>query len=117
MVVHLKKDDTGSYKLASKQENCLRNKGYFPLEESDDIEDSLDDNAENIAGTFEEVTDNELPGGTMRWNLCLESIRTLMFWNIRFILNVTVRKMTCGCQQEAFNQPVDYTSLSSYGCK
>ena len=63
MAVDLKKDVTGSYKLDSKQENCLINKGYFPLEDSDDIEDSLDDNVENIAGTFEEVTDNELPEG------------------------------------------------------
>ena len=80
MAVDLKKDVTGSYKLDSKQENCLRNKGYFPLGDSNDIEDSVDDNVENI--------------------LCLEleSTRTLMFWIKWFTLKVKVRKITCGCQ-------------------
>ena len=119
MAVDLKKDDTGSYKLDCKQENCLRNKGYYPLEDSDDIEDSIDDNVENIAGTSEEVTDNELPEGYYD----VESVSGTRINKDRHVLEYKVHFKGYSEEDDrwlpagAFDQPVDYTSLSSYGCK
>ena len=119
MAVDLKKDDTGSYKLDSEQETCLRNKGYFPPEDSDDIEDSLDDNVENIAGTSEEVTDKELPGGYYE----VESVSGTRINKDTHVLEYKVRFKVYSEEDDmwlpagAFNQPVDHTSLSSYGRK